>query len=432
MTGLAIAPLESADDARWRDGADDPELAATREGFAVPHHDGRRATYLCGNSLGLLHRSVRTELDRVLDEWAGLGVEAHFHGTPPWLPYHELVRDDMAHIVGGLPHEVVAMNSLTANLHFLMAAFYRPTPDRAGILIETDAFPSDRYAVASQIRWHGHDPTRHLHAVGTPGRPFEVDELEHLLADRGEQIALILLGGVNYFTGQSLDLRAITRLGHRHGCVVGFDLAHSAGNVTLALHDDDVDFAAWCTYKYLNAGPGAVAGAYVHERHDESTRERRLAGWWGHDPDARFAMGDNWEFRARPGADGWQLSNPPILALAPVRASAALFARMGMPALRARSLELTGLLEAGIDRLDDPRIEILTPRDPDRRGSQLSLRFHGDVDRFFAGLARRGIVGDVRRPDVIRLAPAPLYNTRVDVWNALTGLRETLAELPAR
>jgi kynureninase len=430
MTDMPVESLTSVDDARSRDDADDAELASIRDGFAVPVHDGNRATYLCGNSLGLLHRSVREELDRVLDDWAGLAVDAHYEGTPPWLPYHELVRDDLADIVGGLPHEVVAMNSLTANLHFLMAAFYRPTPDRAGILIETDAFPSDRYAVASQIRWHGHDPARHLHTVGTPGRAFDLAELESVLAQRGDQIALVLLGGVNYFTGQSLDLAAVTRLGHRYGCVVGFDLAHSAGNVPLSLHDDDVDFAAWCTYKYLNAGPGAVAGAFIHERHDAPTRDHRLAGWWGHQPETRFAMDENWEFAPRPGADGWQLSNPPILALAPVRASAALFTRVGMATLRARSLRLTGLLEAGIDRWDDRRIQILTPRDPDRRGAQLSLRFGGDVDGFFSGLAARGIVGDVRRPDVIRLAPAPIYNTHVDVWRALEALGATLAEIP--
>ncbi len=427
---VGIPPLTSADDARARDRADDAELASIREGFAVPVHDGTPVTYLCGNSLGLLHRSVRDEVERVLDDWAALAVEAHFDGTPPWLPYHELVRDDLAGIVGGLPHEVVAMNGLTANLHLLMAAFYRPTAERAGILIETDAFPSDRYAVASQIRWHGGDPGRHLHTVGSPGRAFDPAELEAVLDARGDEIALILLGGVNYFTGQSLDLAAITQLGHRFGCIVGFDLAHAAGNVPLSLHDDRVDFAAWCTYKYLNAGPGAVAGAFIHERHDEATRDRRLVGWWGHQPETRFAMDQNRDFVAGPGADGWQLSNPPILALAPVRASVALFARLGMPRLRSRSLQLTGLLEAGIDHLGDDRIEILTPRDPDRRGAQLSLRFRGDVDRFFEGLAARGIVGDVRRPDVIRLAPAPIYNTRVDVWHAIEALRSTMAEIP--
>ncbi len=429
MTGPTIEPLVSLDDARSRAEGDDGELASIRDGFAVPAHDGTPVIYLCGNSLGLLHRSVRTEVDRVLDDWAGLAVDAHFDGTPPWLPYHELVRDDLAHVVGGLPHEVVAMNGLTANLHFLMAAFYRPTAERAGILIETDAFPSDRYAVASQIRWHGHDPARHLHTVGTPGRTFDLAELDAVLAERGDQIALILLGGVNYFTGQALDLAAVTRIGHRYGCVVGFDLAHAAGNVPLSLHDDEVDFAAWCTYKYLNAGPGAVAGAFIHERHDEPTRARRLVGWWGHQPETRFAMDENWEFVPHPGADGWQLSNPPILAMAPVRASVALFARLGMPGLRSRSVRLTGLLEAGIDQVEDRRIEILTPRQPEHRGAQLSLRFRGDVDRFFAGLAARGIVGDVRRPDVIRLAPAPIYNTHVDVWHAVEALRSTLAEI---
>lgn len=429
MTGPAVEPLVSVDDARARDETDDGELAGIRDGFAVPVHDGTPVTYLCGNSLGLLHDSVRAEVERVLDEWAGLAVDAHFEGSPPWLPYHRLVRDDLAHIVGALPHEVVAMNGLTANLHLLMAAFYRPTAERPGILIEADAFPSDRYAVASQVRWHGHDPARHLHTVGTSGRAFDPEDLEAVLADRGDEIALILLGGVNYFTGQSLDLAGITRVGHRHGCVVGFDLAHAAGNVPLSLHDDGVDFAAWCTYKYLNAGPGAVAGAFVHERHDEPTRDRRLVGWWGHRPDTRFAMDENREFVPQSGADGWQLSNPPILALAPVRASVALFARLGMPMLRTRSVRLTALLETGIDRCHDDRLEILTPRDPDRRGAQLSLRFRGDVDRFFAGLAARGIVGDVRRPDVIRLAPAPIYNTHVDVWRAIEALGSTLAEV---
>ena len=406
-------------------------LRGFRDQFNFPDdRGGRRNVYVCGNSLGLQPKIAVQYVTEVLTDWARLGVEGHFHASRPWLEYHRLASGGFATLTGAHEQEVVAMNTLTVNLHVLMATFYRPDAERNKIVIESHAFPSDYFAVTSQLQLHGYDPADSL--IEWEPREDELlynEDLQAILDRHGDEIALLLLPGVQYYTGQVLDMAAICELGRRHGCRVGLDLAHAVGNVALELHEWAPDFASWCTYKYLNAGPGAVAGAFVHERHDESTRDRRLAGWWGHRPETRFAMDENWDFVARRGADGWQVSNPPILALAPVRASVALFARLGMPQLRSRSLRLTGLLEAGIDQLRDDRIEILTPRDPDRRGAQLSLRFRGDVDRFFAGLAARGIVGDLRRPDVIRLAPAPIYNTHVDVWHAIEALQSTLAEV---
>jgi kynureninase len=352
-----------------------------------------------------------------LDDWAGLGVEAHFRGKHPWMPYHESVRDSLASVVGAQPLEVVAMNSLTANLHLLMVSFYRPTAERPAILIEAGAFPSDRHAVASQIRFHGFNPDTDLielapdEAAGT----ISMAAIERTLAEHGHRIALVLWPGVQYRTGQAFDLREISRLAHARGCTVGFDLAHAAGNLPLQLHDSGADFAAWCSYKYLNSGPGAVAGAFVHERHARADLPR-FAGWWGHDAATRFRMGP--EFVPSPGADGWQLSNPPILALAPLRVSLELFAEAGMDRLRAKSERLTGYLEALIRRDCADVLEVVTPAEPARRGCQLSLRVAGGRGRgraLFDFLAARGIVGDWREPDVIRISPVPLYNSHADV-----------------
>lgn len=396
--------------------AADP-LRGFRSRFHVPMHEGHEQAYFCGNSLGLQPTGVRAALMQELDDWASLGVEAHFRGKHPWMPYHETVRDSLAAVVGAQPVEVVAMNSLTANLHLLMVSFYRPTAERPAILIEAGAFPSDRHAVASQIRFHGFNPDTELielapdEAAGT----ISMAAIERALAEHGHRVALVLWPGVQYRTGQAFDLREISRLAHARGCTVGFDLAHAAGNLPLQLHDSGADFAAWCSYKYLNSGPGAVAGAFVHERHARADVPR-FAGWWGHDAATRFRMGP--EFVPSPGADGWQLSNPPILALAPLRVSLELFAEAGMDRLRERSERLTGYLEALIRRDCADVLQVVTPTEPARRGCQLSLRVAGGRERgraLFDFLSGRGIVGDWREPDVIRISPAPLYNSHVDI-----------------
>jgi kynureninase len=397
------------------DAAD--KLSAFRERFLIPRHDGAEQAYFCGNSLGLQPRDVRAAVLQELDDWAALGVEAHFRGKHPWMPYHTEVRASLAKLVGAQPVEVVAMNTLTANLHFLMVSFYRPTPERPAILIEAGAFPSDRHAVASQLRFHGFDPERDLIelAPDEPAGTISMAAIERCLAEHGKRIALVLWPGVQYRSGQAFDLKEITRLAHAQGCTVGFDLAHAAGNLPLQLHDSGADFAAWCSYKYLNSGPGAVAGAFVHERH--ATAELpRFAGWWGHDQASRFKMGP--EFVPTPGAEGWQLSNPPILALAPLRVSLELFAEAGMDRLRARSERLTGYLEALIGRDCADVLQVVTPKEPARRGCQLSLRVAGGRERgraLFEHLESIGIIGDWREPDVIRISPVPLYNSHADI-----------------
>jgi kynureninase len=401
--------------ARREDEAD--ELRGLREEFHVPRHGDGEQLYFCGNSLGLQPRGVCAALLQELDDWAALGVEAHFRGRTPWMPYHESVRDGLAELVGALPSEVVAMNSLTANLHLLMVSFYRPTAARPAILIEAGAFPSDRYAVESQIRFHGFDPARDLIELAPDGQDgtTSMQAIQRALAEHGPRIALVLWPGVQYRTGQAFDQREIVRLAHAQGCIVGFDHAHGAGNLALQLHDDGPDFAAWCHYKYCNSGPGAVAGAFVHERHARSERPR-FAGWWGHDQSTRFRMGPT--FQPTPGAEGWQLSNPPILALAPLRVSLDLFRRAGMPRLRAKSARLTGFLEALIRERLGRVLEIVTPADPAQRGCQLSLRVAGGRAQgraLFEHLESIGIIGDWREPDVIRISPVPLYNRFADV-----------------
>lgn len=403
--------------------AADP-LRGFRGEFLIPQHEGAEQRYFCGNSLGLQPRSTRAALMQELDDWAQLGVEAHFKGKHPWMPYHEELRAPLAELVGAEPQEVVAMNSLTTNLHLMMVSFYRPCVERPAILIEAGAFPSDRHAVESQIRFHGFDPASDLIelAPDEPGGTISMQAIERVLAEHGQRIALVLWPGVQYRSGQAFDLREIARLGHAQGCVVGFDLAHAAGNLRLSLHDDDADFAVWCHYKYCNAGPGAVAGCFVHARHAQSDRPR-FAGWWGHDKATRFRMGP--EFVPTPGADGWQLSNPPILALAPLRVSLDLFQQAGMPALRSKSEKLTAYLEALVRQQLAARIEILTPGEPERRGCQLSLRVRGGRERgraLFEHLESQGIIGDWREPDVIRISPTPLYNRFSDIWTLVKAI----------
>ena len=402
------------------------ELPLMRQHFHIPlDAHGQPVRYFCGNSLGLMPRNARALVEEVLDAWAREGVEGHFKGSAPWMPYHELVREPLAELVGAQPSEVVAMNTLTVNLHLMLASFYTPNPRRYKILLEARAFPSDRHALVSKLRMHGFSAEQALLELSPePGEAcLRPEAVEAAITEHGEELALVLMPGVQYATGQAFDLAAISSAAHAVGALAGFDLAHAVGNLPLALHDSGADFAVWCSYKYLNSGPGAVAGCFVHARHAETDRPR-LAGWWGHRADTRFRMGP--EFVATPGADGWQLSNPPILSMAPLRASLALFQQATMPALRARSLLLTGALEASLKSDLANHLEILTPADPQQRGCQLSLRVRagqGAGRAAFDALAQAGIIADWREPDVIRVAPAPLYNTLDDVDALSEALR---------
>lgn len=403
--------------ARRRDEAD--PLRALREQFALPP-----LVYLCGHSLGLMPLAARGMVMEELDNWAQLAVLGHEHGRRPWIPYHENLRDGLATLTGARAGEVVAMSSLTVNLHLMLAAFYRPSGARRRILMEAGAFSSDRHAVTSQIAWRGLDPQEALIELSPPAGTDTIPEeqIESYLAEHGAEVALVLWPGVQYRTGQAFDLGRIATAAHRAGCVAGFDLAHSIGNVPHALHDIDADFAVWCSYKYLNAGPGAIGGCFVHERHDAP----HLAGWWGHDPATRFRMGP--EFHAAPGAAGWQISNPPILSAAPLIASLALFEQAGSQSLRRKSLALTGYLEYLLDRLA-PDVQLITPRAADSRGCQLSVRITGPLGRgrrMFEALTAHGVIVDWREPDTIRLAPVPLYNGFADVFRGAEALAQTL------
>ncbi len=413
-------PVEPEEDESFARRLDEQDtLHRFRERFLIPRRwDGRPVLYLCGNSLGLQPIGVRAAVERELEDWARLAVAGHFKGASPWYSYHETLREPLARLVGAMPGEVVAMNSLTVNLHLMMVSFYRPTRERHKILIEDCAFPSDNYAVRSQLRYHGFDPAESL-IVARPRRgesTLRDEDLEALLEERGAEIALVLLPGVQYYTGQIFDVARIAAAARRQGCAVGLDLAHAVGNVPLALHDWQVDFAVWCSYKYLNAGPGAVAGCFVHADHQD-VELPRFAGWWGNDPETRFRMHLQEEFVPQPGADGWQLSNPPILAMAPLRSSLSLFEDAGIDALRAKSERMTGYLDRLLRRLPEGLVEVITPSDPAARGCQLSMRIlRGSTREISGALEREGVVCDVREPDVLRAAPTPLYNTFQEVW----------------
>jgi kynureninase len=409
--------------ARRLDEAD--PLSGFRERFALPRDSrGEPLVYLCGHSLGLMPLAARGLVLEELEDWGELAVLGHEQARRPWIPYHENLRDGLASLAGARPTEVVAMSSLTVNLHLMLAAFYRPSGDRRRIVIEAGAFSSDRHAVASQIVWRGLDPQDALVELSPPADADTIPEesIEAYLAEHGAHVALVLWPGVQYRTGQAFDLPRIARAAHRAGCVIGFDLAHSIGNMPLALHDMEADFAVWCSYKYLNGGPGAIGGCFVHERHDRP----HLAGWWGHEAATRFRMRP--EFHAAPGAAGWQISNPPILSAAPLIASLALFEEAGMRSLRQKSVALTGYMECLLDRLS-PEIELITPRAADSRGCQISIRVTGPLgrgQRVFDTLTRRGVIGDWREPDTIRLAPIPLYNSFADVFRAVEALAQAM------
>jgi kynureninase len=411
--------------------ARDP-LAALRAEFHLPRRkDDSTAVYFCGHSLGLAPKSAARIVNEELAVWADRGVEGHFDSQRPWLSFHERLAPGLARLTGALESEVVAMNSLTVNLHLLMTSFYRPTADRHLLVIEKRAFSSDRYAVASQISQRGFQPEHSLVEI-EPRSSEEIlrtDDICELIERRGKQIALVMLPGVQYLTGQCFDMAAITAAAHRQGCCVGFDLAHAIGNVPLALHDWGPDFAVWCSYKYLNSGPGATGGAFVHERHANDPSLPRYAGWWGHDKRSRFDMPA--QFSPLQGAEGWQLSNPPILATAPLIGSLELFDRAGFERLREKSIALTGFLETLLIERLAQSLTVITPSDSRARGCQLSIRLHRQprqARRVYAALEKSGYICDWREPDIIRVAPVPLYNTFEEVWHFVQALEQALAK----
>jgi kynureninase len=399
--------------------AQDP-LRDFREQFYLPvGKDGKPVIYFAGNSLGLMPKSAREVVEEELNNWAELGVDAHHAAGTPWYPYHEALREPMARLVGAKPVEVICMNSLTVNLHLMMATFYRPTSSRFKILMEEPAFPSDTYAIKTQILHHGLTPKEALVLARPRKSEFTIarEDILNLIKKYADQLAVVMIGGVNFFTGQLFDVKEITAAAREHGIIAGFDLAHAIGNVPLALHDWNVDFAVWCSYKYLNAGPGAVAGAFVHERHATNTKLPRLAGWFGNDPNTRFRLHLEPEFIPVPSADGWQISNPPIFSMAPLRASLAIFDEAGgMESLRAKSVRLTSYLEFLLSEIGSKKFDIITPRNPDGRGCQLSILAHQHPKELHNELVAAGVKCDFREPNVIRVAPTPLYNTFHEVW----------------
>ncbi len=403
------------------------ELAHLRNEFHIPKDkNGKDWLYFTGNSLGLQPKNTQKYMQQELDDWASFGVEGHFEARNPWLSYHELLTDNMAKIVGAKPLEVVVMNTLTTNLHLLMASFYQPTKEKYKIVIESDAFPSDRYAVESQLKFHGFDAEEGL--ISWKPREGEellrIEDLEHIIAEQGDEVALLLIGGVNYYTGQYLDLKRIAEIGHSKQCFVGIDLAHGVGNVSPELHDSGVDFAAWCTYKYLNSGPGSLGGLFVHERHAHNKDLPRFAGWWNHNKETRFNMRQ--PFDVMPGAEGWQLSNPPILSMAAIKASLDMFGAVGMDALRKKSEKLTGYFEYLINQIGSDSIRIITPSNPKERGCQLSIQVKNADKTLHAKLTENNIITDWREPDVIRCAPVPMYNSFEDVFRMVTVLKTLL------
>jgi len=405
-------------------------LQAWHDRFVLPQDEaGREVVYLCGHSLGAQPTLAAEYVEEVMRDWRTLGVEGFFAARHSWLAYHERATPTLARLVGAQPEDVAVMNTLTVNLHLMLVSFYRPAGGRTALLVERHAFPSDRYAAESQVRFHGLDPARDLIEMA-PREGEDTLRTEDVVATierEGPRIATILLPGVQYLTGQRLDLATITAAGRRAGCTVGWDLAHAIGNVPLNLDDAGADFAVWCHYKYLNGGPGAAGGAFVHARHAQRRDLPRFAGWWGQEQSSRFQMGP--EFRPTPGAAGWQVSTPSILAMAPVVASLEHFASVGLAALRAKSVALTGYLEALIDARLAGRVTLLTSRDPNERGAALSLRLECGRDaarRAFDGLCARGIVPDWREPGVIRAAPVPFYNRFDDAWRFVDALAAEL------
>ena len=398
-------------------------LREYRQRFHIPTGpDGGPVIYFCGNSLGLQPKTVRAAVEQELDDWAKFAVDAHLRACTPWYSYHEVFGESGARLVGGRPGhggtgEVVMMNSLTVNLHLMLVSFFRPAGERDKIVMDHPVFPSDLYAVMTHLRSRGLDPAESLIQVSPRAgeRAVSTQDIEAVLAEQGPRVALLLLSGVNFYTGQVFDMARLTAAARRQGCMVGLDLAHAAGSVVLRLHDWDVDFAVWCSYKYLNAGPGAVGGCFVHEKHGGG-EVPRYAGWWGDDPEARFEMHRKRDFAPQPGAAGWQISNPPILSMAPLKASLGIFDEVGVEALRRKSKLLTGYLRYLLERASSPRFEIITPAEPDAQGCQLSILVHDRPRERQRALADEGVVCDFREPNILRVAPVPLYNTFGEVW----------------
>ncbi len=408
--------------------ANDP-LRAFRDEFHFPQHDGTPVIYFAGNSLGLQPKAAAAALQQELDDWSTFGVEGHFNAKHPWYSYHEELTASTARLVGALPEEVVVMNQLTSNLHFLLVSFYQPKGERVKILSEKRPFPSDTYAFASQIQFHGLDPEKCLVEVEPRQGEYTLRQEDILakIAELGDELALVCFGGVNFLTGQAFDIKAITSSAHKAGAFVGFDLAHAAGNLHLKLHDDGPDFACWCSYKYLNSGPGGVAGTFVHQRH-LGKELPRLAGWWGHDKKERFKMERT--FKPMATAEAWQVSNAPVLAMAVHRVALEQFDRAGIERLRTKSIALTGYLRwliEGISQASGEMFNIITPKDPAQNGAQLSILVNGDGRGIFKRLTEQGVVCDWREPDVLRMAPVPLYNSFEDVLRFSEILKSSLS-----
>jgi len=405
---------------------EDP-ISYLRNEFHIPRDkDGKEWLYFTGNSLGLQPKITSKYIEQELDDWANFGVEGHFKAKNPWLSYHELLTDTMAKVVGAKPVEVVVMNTLTTNLHLLMVSFYQPSKTKYKIIIESDAFPSDRYAVQSQLSFHGFDPEEALiEWKPKEGKELlELEDLKSILDSQGDEVALLLIGGVNYYTGQYLDIKKIAELGHAKKCMVGIDLAHGAGNIQPNLHDSSIDFAAWCTYKYLNSGPGSLSGLFVHEKHAQRKDLPRFAGWWNHNKETRFNMRQ--PFDVMSGAEGWQLSNPPILSMAAIKASLDIFEKVGMDALLKKSKKLTGFFEYLINEIASDTIKIITPTNPNERGCQLSLQVKNADKNLHKKLTENNIITDWREPDVIRCAPVPMYTSFEDVYQMVSMLESLL------
>ncbi len=410
--------------------AQDP-IAHMRDEFHIPKQaNGEDEIYLCGNSLGLQPKRTAEYLNYELTQWQKLGVKGHFSGEFPWMPYHEFLAEESAKLVGAKPIEVVCMNSLTANLHFMMVSFYQPTTKRHKILIEEHAFPSDHYAVESQIKFHGYNPQDSMLLVKPRDDEdtIRTEDILTIIEEQGDEIALILLPGVQYYTGEVFDMQAITQAGHNQGCMVGFDLAHAAGNIVMQLHDWNVDFAVWCSYKYLNSGPGSVAGCFVHEKHHNNKDLPRFAGWWGHNKETRFEMENT--FIPMQSTEAWQLSNPPILSLAAIRASLDTVKQAGgIEVLRTKSIQLTAYMRECLEQELGDKISIITPKSSKASGAQLSIIVYGDVDgkAVFDAIEAKGVTCDFRHPNVIRVAPVPLYNSYQDAYKFVNILKEALS-----
>jgi kynureninase len=395
-------------------------LSKFRDEFYFPQHEGENCIYFTGNSLGLQPKKAKNAFEIELNDWAKHGVEGHFNATNPWFSYHERFTNQVAQLAGALPHEVVMMNTLTANLHLLMVSFYQPTAKRYKILCEAKAFPSDQYALESQVRFHNLDPEDAIIEISPREGEHTIrhEDILQAIQEHGDELALIMIGGVNYYTGQLFDMKSITEAGHQAGAIVGFDLAHAAGNVELKLHDWNVDFAAWCTYKYLNSGPGSVSGVYIHEKHAKNKNLKRFAGWWGHDKSVRFKMEKG--FVPMESAESWQMSNAAVFNMVAHKVSLDLFFEAGLSNIYNKRDHLTGFLEFVINDISErnksANFEVITPKDKTKRGAQLSILAHGYGKSLFEKISAQGVIADWREPNVIRIAPAPLYNSYMDVW----------------